>query len=110
MPIMVPKLPSRVAQPPTLPVVGESNPGLTRSLRETLGAYLKGRKLVGIKIRQVEGGKVEGFLKIGVGKGERLLVDFKATTSPQGGITALEVGGTTVPLSWRQDRTNSLEP
>ena len=61
--------------------------------------YLKGRKVVGIKIRQAEGNYVEGFLKFGGAKGDRHLVDFRATSNPQGRLSSLEVDGRKIPLS-----------
>jgi hypothetical protein len=67
---------------------------LSRSIQAALEKnYLKGRRLVRVKIRQVEGNSIEGFLKIEETKGERLLVDFRATSTPQGGLSSLEVGG-----------------
>jgi len=66
---------------------------LSRSIKGALGVYLNGRKLVRVKIRQVEGSKIEGFLKIEGRKGERLLVDFKAVSAPHDGLLSLEVGG-----------------
>ncbi len=61
--------------------------------------YLKGKKLVGLKIRQVDGNSVEGFLKISGVKGERRLVDFRVTSSSQGALTALEVDGRKISLA-----------
>jgi hypothetical protein len=72
---------------------------LMRNIRVALEDYLNGRRLVRVKIRQVEGRSVEGFLKIEGGKGERLLVDFNATKTPQGGLSSLEVGGRKVSLA-----------
>jgi hypothetical protein len=72
---------------------------LTRSIRGVLESYLDGRKLVRVKVRQVEGKNVEGFLKIYGGKGERLLVDFRATSTPLGGLSSLEVGGKKIALA-----------
>ena len=71
---------------------------LTKSIREALGTYLKGRKLVRVRIRHVEGSKIEGFLKIEGGKAERLLLDFKATSTLHSGLSSLEVGGKKIPL------------
>jgi hypothetical protein len=71
---------------------------LTRSIKAALGTYLKGRKLVRVRVRQVEGSKSEGFLKIEGGKAERLLLDFKATSTSEGGLSSLEVGGKKIPL------------
>ena len=69
-------------------------------IRETLEkSYLKGRKLVGLKIRQVEGDKVQGFLKTSGAKGDRHLVDFRATSTPQGGLSALEVDGRRIAIA-----------
>ena len=65
---------------------------LVRSVRLALDDYLVGRKLVAVKIRQLEGKNIYGFLKI-EGRGERRLVDFKATATPQGGLLSLQVGG-----------------
>lgn len=63
-----------------------------------LDDYLNGRRLVKVKIRLIEGSKVDGFLKIDGGKGERLLVDFKATATPQGRLSSLQVGGRRISL------------
>jgi len=71
---------------------------LTKSMREALVTYLKGRKLVRVRIRQIDGSKIEGFLKIEGGKAERILLDFKATSTPEGGLSSLEVGGKKIPL------------
>jgi hypothetical protein len=71
---------------------------LTKSLKGALENYLAGRKLVRVQIRHVDGSRTEGFLKIEGGKGERLLVDFKATTTPQGRLSFLEVGGKKISL------------
>jgi hypothetical protein len=70
-----------------------------RIIRAGLENSLEGWKLVGVKIRRVEGKNVEGFLKIDGGKGERLLVDFKATATPEGGLSSVEVGGKKIPLA-----------
>jgi hypothetical protein len=67
-------------------------------IRGPLEEYLNGRRLVQVKIRKSEGRNVEGFLKIDAGGGERILVDFKATKSPQGGLSSLDVGGRKIPL------------
>lgn len=71
---------------------------LARSISRVLGDYLRGRRLVKVKIRLVEGNRIDGFLKIAGVKGERLLVDFEATAPPQGGLTSLKVDGRKVPL------------
>jgi hypothetical protein len=71
---------------------------LARSIRGALESYLKGRRLVRVQIRRVDGSKTEGFLKIEGGRGERLLVDFRATSTPQGGLSALWVGGNKISL------------
>ncbi len=91
---MKPKLRAEGAQPRTGAVTADDHEAaIARSIRVALEDYLDGRKLVVVKIRQVEGKNIEGFLKIDGGKGERLLVDFKATATPQGGLSSLEVGG-----------------
>lgn len=69
-----------------------------RDVRRALGGYLQGRKLVKFQIRRAEGGKVEGFLKIEGGSGERTLVDFKAVAAIDGGLSSLEVGGKRILL------------
>jgi hypothetical protein len=71
---------------------------LSKSMKEALGSYLKGRKLVRVQIRHVEGSKVEGFLKIEGGRAERVLLDFRATATQQGGLSSLEVGGKKIAL------------
>ena len=71
---------------------------LAKNIKGALANYLGGRKLVRVKIRQVEGSKIEGFLKIEGRKGERLLVDFKAVSAPHGGLSSLVVGGKKVSL------------
>ena len=71
---------------------------LAKSINGALANYLKGRTLAQVQIRNVEGRKVEGFLRILGGEAERLLVDFKATSTPQGGISSLEVGGKKISL------------
>ncbi len=72
---------------------------LLRSIRATVEGRLKGRKLVSLKIRQVEGKKVDGILKIEGVKGELQMVDFKASTGPHGSLSYLEVGGRRISLS-----------
>jgi len=72
---------------------------LRRTIRTALEHSLQGWKLVGVKIRRVEGKSIEGFLKIDEGKGERLLVDFKATATPEGGLSSVEVGGKKISLT-----------
>jgi len=79
---------------------------LSRSIKDALGVYLGGRKLVRVKIRQVEGSKIEGFLKIEGRKGERFLVDFKAVSAPHGGLTSLQVGGKKLSLDEAAKRTH----
>jgi len=91
---MKPKLHAERTQPSYGPVTTQDHEAaLARSIRGRLEDYLEGRRLVNVKIRQVEGMNIEGFLKIAGGKGERLLVDFRATATPQGGLSSLEVGG-----------------
>jgi hypothetical protein len=69
-----------------------------RSIRGAMEVYLQGRKLVMVKVREVKGKNIEGFLKIG-GKGERLLIDFRATATSQGGLSSLEVGGRKISVA-----------
>ena len=64
-----------------------------------MDGYLNGRKLLSVKIRQAEGKNIEGFLKIEGGKGERLLVDFTATATAEGGLSSLEVGGRKISIA-----------
>jgi hypothetical protein len=73
-------------------------PILAKSIKEALANYLKGRRLAQVQIRNVEGSKVEGFLWILGGEADRRLVDFKATSTPQGGLSSLEVGGKKISL------------
>jgi hypothetical protein len=68
-------------------------------LRALERSYLRRRKLVELKIRQVDGSSIDGFLKLGGGKNERHLVDFKATSTPQGGISELEVDGRKIAVA-----------
>jgi hypothetical protein len=72
---------------------------LARKIQRALGTYLKGRRLVRVQIRHIEGNNIEGFLKIGSGRSERLLVDFKAALTPEGGLSALEVDGRKIVLA-----------
>jgi hypothetical protein len=76
----------------------KEGPVLGKNIRDALTTYLEGRKLHLVIIREVEGRKVEGFLKIGGEGGERLLLDFKATSTPQGEISSLEVSGKKITL------------
>lgn len=99
MTTMVSKLRAERTQPGAGAVTGEDHEAsLVRSIRVALEDYLNGRKLVRVKIRQTQGRSVEGFLKIEGGKGERLLVDFKAVGTPHRGLLSLEVGGRKVSL------------
>jgi hypothetical protein len=99
MTALAPRLRAERTQPLTGAAAGEDHEAsLVRNLRVALDDYLNGRKLVRVKIRQAEGRSVEGFLKIEGGKSKRLLVDFKATETPQGGLSSLEVGGSKVSL------------
>ena len=75
-----------------------SEAALARSMSRLLRGHLNGRRLVKVKIRSVDGKSVEGFLKIAGANGERLLVDFRATATPQGEVSSLQVGGRSVPL------------
>ena len=98
MTAMVPRLRGERTQPRTGSVAPEDNEAsLARSIRGSLEGYLGGRRLIKVKIRQVEGSSVEGFLKIEGGRGERLLVDFEATTH-DGALSSLHVGGRKVSL------------
>jgi RNase P/RNase MRP subunit POP5 len=72
---------------------------LRRVVRSTLENSLGDWKLVGVKIRRVEGENIEGFLKIDEGKGERLMVDFKATATQDGALSSVEVGGKKIALA-----------
>jgi len=96
---MAPKLRAERTQPGTGTVAPEDNEASTaRRIRGALDGYLGGRKLLKVKIRQVEGRSVDGFLKIEGGRGERLLVDFNATTTKEGELSSLEVGGRKISL------------
>jgi len=58
-----------------------------------------------VQIRQAEGNKIEGFLKVDGDKGESLLVDFMASSTPGGELSSLEVGGKKIVVAtattWR---------
>jgi hypothetical protein len=96
---LAPRLRANRTQPSPGAVTGEDHEAfLVRSIRVALEDYLNGRKLVRVKTRHAEGRSVEGFLKIEGVKGERLLVDFKATETPQGGLSSLEVSGRKISL------------
>jgi len=96
---MAPKLRAERTQPRAGAIAAEDhNVALAKSIRAALEGYLKGRKLVEVKIRQVEGRSVDGFVKIEPEKGERLLVDFKASTTLEGALLSLEVGGRKISL------------
>jgi hypothetical protein len=98
MTAMVPRLRGERTQPRMGSVAPEENEAsLARSIRGALEGYLGGRRLVMVKIRQVEGSRVEGFLKIEGARGERLLVDFEATTH-EGALSSLHVGGRKISL------------
>jgi hypothetical protein len=99
MTAMAPTLRAERTQPRTGTVTPEdSEVSIARTIRGALEGYLGGRRLVKIKIRQVEGRNVHGFLKIEGGRGERLLVDFKAVTTQEGSLSSLEVGGRKISL------------
>ena len=97
---MAPKLHAQRTQPRArIADTSEVNEAeLRRVVRATLEHSLGAWKLVGVKIRRVEGKNIEGFLKIDEGKGERLLVDFKATATPEGALSSVEVGGKKIAL------------
>jgi hypothetical protein len=98
MTAMVPRLRGERTQPRTGSLAPEENEAsLARSIRGALEGYLGGRRLIKVKIRRVEGSSVEGFLKIEGGRGERLLVDFEATTH-DGALSSLHVGGKKISL------------
>lgn len=100
MTALAPKLRAERTQPHGEAATAEEHePPLARSIRAQLGGYLNGRKLLSVKIRQAEGRNIEGFLKIEGGKGERLLVDFTATETAEGGLSSLEVGGRKISLT-----------
>lgn len=92
------KMPVGKSQENTGESVEEAAATLAKSIRGSLESYLKGRKLVRVQIRHVEGSKTEGFLKIGTDKADHLLVDFKAISTPRGGLLSLEVGGRKISL------------
>ena len=94
------KLHAQRTQPSTQTVTSDDKNGaLRKTIRASLENKLDGWKLVGVRIRGVEGKTVEGFLKVDVGKGERLLVDFKAALTPEGGLSSVEVGGKNISLA-----------
>ncbi len=65
------------------------------SVRSAVRSYLKvGEEIVEVKISQSEGNKVYGFVKVrNRGEHQYSLFDFKATSTPQGGLSFLEVNG-----------------
>ena len=71
---------------------------LSRTIQVALQDYLHGRRLAQVKVRQIEGDKIEGFLKIEGNKGESLLVDFRVTSTPKGRLSSLEVDGQKVAV------------
>ncbi len=96
---MAPKLRAERTQPGTGTVApGDHEAQIARRIRGALDDYLGDRKLVRVKIRQLEGRSVDGFLKIEGRTGERLLVDFNAITTQQGQLSSLEVGGRRISL------------
>ena len=96
---MAPKLRAERSQPSTGTGAPEgAEASIERRIRVALDGYLGGRELLKVKIRQVEGRSVDGFLKIEGGRGERLLVDFKAATTQEGALSSLEVGGRKISL------------
>jgi len=96
---MAPRLRAERTQSRTGTGAPEENEAyLARSIRGALDGYLAGRKLVKVKIRHVEGRSFDGFLKIEGRSGERLLVDFGATTTQEGALSSLEVGGRKISL------------
>jgi hypothetical protein len=96
---MAPKLRAERTQPGRRTVAPEDNEAqVARRIRGALDDYLGDRKLVKVKIRQLDGRSVDGFLKIEGRKGERLLVDFKAITTQQGELSSLEVAGRRISL------------
>jgi hypothetical protein len=93
MTAMAPRLRTEHTQPRTWVAMSKGDEAsIARSIRRSLEEYLGGRKLVEVKVRQVEGSSVDGFLKIEGRRGERLLVDFTATTH-EGALSSLQVGG-----------------
>ena len=93
------KLPARDTQQPSPPASPEDQANvLGKGIRGALEGFLNGRRLAKVQIRHVEGSKTEGFLKIEGGRGDRLLVDFRATSTPQGELSALWVGGNKISL------------
>lgn len=95
---MSPKLHSQGAQPPRASHAEGPEAALLRSVRATMEGRLKGRKLVALKIRQVEGKVVDGILKIESAKGELQMVDFKAFLGAGGSVSILEVGGRRITI------------
>ena len=94
---VVAKLSAGRAHAPTPATTGDKEAMLLKSVRAALDNYLQGRKLVAVKFRQIEGNNLYGFLKM-EGKGERHLVDFKATATPEGRLSSLEVDGKRITL------------
>ncbi len=111
---MAPKARPQGAQPLTKAAQPESAEGaLLKSVRASMESHLKGRRVVSLKVRQVEGRNIDGILKIEGVKGELQMVDFKATTGsgPQGALSYLEVGGRKIIQSQRSPtrQTQALE-
>ena len=63
-----------------------------KAIRGPLASYLEGKRPVAVRIRQVKGSTVTGFVKMEE-KGELHLVDFEATMSPKHELLSLKVGG-----------------
>ncbi len=107
MTTMSPKLRAEHTQPRHgAGTAAEQESPLARSIRGQLEDYLNGRKLLNVKIRQAEGRNIDGFLKIEGSKGERLLVDFTATTTAEDGLASLEVGGRRISIAPGARRTH----
>ncbi|HUI01401.1 MAG TPA: hypothetical protein VLX56_07210 [Nitrososphaerales archaeon] len=77
------------------------------AVRTALGEYLRGRRLVRVQVRRVEGRTVEGFLKIQGPNGERSLEDFSATMDQDGALSLLVVGGKRVGVARRSSARRS---
>jgi hypothetical protein len=108
MPTMEPKQPARNAHQRDRNAPTSKGPVLGRNINEALTTYLEGRRLVLVIIREVEGRRVEGFLKIEGGAGEHVMLDFKATSTPRGEISSLEVGGRRIAVGGGATATRRL--
>jgi hypothetical protein len=96
----LPKLRAQVSQPGvSTDPSGGREAAIIRTVRTSLGSSLKGKRIVSVKIRQLEGNNVEGILKLKTEKGELQMVDFKAVAQEQDSLSSLELGGRRISIS-----------